>query len=446
MRNLDFASLLEIIQKQVKNAYIDPYSGRKGVSQQEAVYLLYGAVVGEDDKELYVSSGTATKLFHRESNVSTLIADEARRIESKKQQYLVEERVSNMILKPLQDGEKESLWAALQKWLREAQPVTMQFGLNDAIGLPYGEKTLCTLLSTCILLCSRLMNKISGRGPEPAAVQLVPECPAGSGRQYDPHGIQGSQSNSNTLEIHITGMALDRIFYSQELAVEYIMERDLLIRQIRCTARSIEVQCAPLPSGLYLRRLKPEDFEQVRTGIRNHPEEVRIKKSWKVPLCEMIYRGLEKGELTGYGYFTRDEVLVSYLDYRLRVDGGVELFSQITCKDYRRMGITTGLIDLFRLKFFNSKLLVGTYEENTNMISLLKRCGFLPHFFYDEDLKRNVCKVQDRLGANGSDAPEDMTNSVYFYSNSLLFEVYRRGLEESSAEPKQEKRTRRRGR
>ena len=432
MRNLSFSSLLSIIQKQVRNAYIDLESGKKGVSQQEAVYLLYKLVWGEDE-ELYVSTGNATKLFHQQANVTRAVMERAMEIEAAHRQAQVEERVRTRILCCLNEQEKRSLWLELQTWLQEAQPVTAQVGLNDFLGQEYGEEKLRTLLASCTLLCLKLTNKSERRDREPRAKQLPPNYRMEPGKRYDPHSLAvGRRANSDTLEFHLLGENLNKLFYSCELTLEFIRDRNLYIRNIQCTSHSIELRCDPLPKKLCFRRLEEADFYQVREGIRTHPEEVRKKISWQFPLYEATYQTLFRGEMTGYGYFTPEGVLVSYLDCRQRIDGGVELGTQITDPAYRHLGLTTGLIYLFQLKFMGSILFIGTYEENRRMIRLLSRCGFLPHLFYDMETRKNTNKVRDRLGRDGSTEPEDMTNSVYFYATSLKSRVYQHFLEEQN--------------
>ena len=72
----------------------------------------------------------------------------------------------------------------------------------------------------------------------------------------------------------------------------------------------------------------------------------------------------------------KENHLVSYLDYKIRTDGDIELGIQLTSETERKKHFATALINYLRFKYMYAKFFTGTYEENEKMRAVLKITGF----------------------------------------------------------------------
>ena len=116
----------------------------------------------------------------------------------------------------------------------------------------------------------------------------------------------------------------------------------------------------------------------------------------------------------------------------MRVDGEVELGIQLTKEEYQNKGLATGLINLFFLMFMANRLFAGTYEENSAMRHVLTKCGFESYNFFDPKTQLESNKIRERIDVKQPENEQAMTNSVYYFSVSLLgrFHNYRNSFAE----------------
>ena len=71
----------------------------------------------------------------------------------------------------------------------------------------------------------------------------------------------------------------------------------------------------------------------------------------------------------------------------------------------------------------NSCLFSGTFEENVGMRRVFEKTGFKEHLFCDEDGKETSNRIRERYDPNFPNDTTKLTNSVYYYANSLLTET-----------------------
>lgn len=95
----------------------------------------------------------------------------------------------------------------------------------------------------------------------------------------------------------------------------------------------------------------------------------------------------------------------------------------LTDKTSRKKSLSTGLINYCRLMFMSQRLFTGTYEENIAMRKTLENCGFTINYFYDKGSKVYTGFVRERIDKTDPQNMLKLTNSAYYYANSLLFGV-----------------------
>ena len=76
--------------------------------------------------------------------------------------------------------------------------------------------------------------------------------------------------------------------------------------------------------------------------------------------------------------------------------------------------------------FISNRLFSGTYEENGAMRHVFHKCGFQPHLFFDPETLLESNKIRERIDVNDPENEQVMTNSVYYYCNSIMnrFRLY----------------------
>lgn len=104
------------------------------------------------------------------------------------------------------------------------------------------------------------------------------------------------------------------------------------------------------------------------------------------PLYDMVYNGLHIRKWIGYAYYNESGHMIAYLDYKIRMDGSIEIGTQLTESTYRGNGLATSLMYLFKIIFFGYRLFGGTSEENIGMRSVFEKTGFKENLFYDARL------------------------------------------------------------
>ncbi|MFR4155877.1 MAG: hypothetical protein ACLT0U_11610 [Coprococcus sp.] len=105
------------------------------------------------------------------------------------------------------------------------------------------------------------------------------------------------------------------------------------------------------------------------------------------------------------------------------MDSDIEMGVALTDKTSRKKSLSTGLINYCRLMFMSQRLFTGTYEENIAMRKTLENCGFTINYFYDKGSKVYTGFVRERIDKTDPQNMLKLTNSVYYYANSLLFGV-----------------------
>lgn len=247
-------------------------------------------------------------------------------------------------------------------------------------------------------------------------------------QKYDPYTLTGRHSHSSALQFKLIkdgAFAPTVIFYSQEKALGYVRGKNLLITRIEYEPKAIRLCYRDAGAeGYTLRRVESRDINKIYEFVKGSHDEFREKVSWRGRNIEdMTLNGLKKEVWTGYAYFYSNGKPAAYVDYKLRVDSDIEMGVALTDKTSRKKSLSTGLINYCRLMFMSQRLFTGTYEENIAMRKTLENCGFTINYFYDKGSKVYTGFVRERIDKTDPQNMLKLTNSVYYYANSLLFGV-----------------------
>lgn len=403
--------------------------------KKDVVNLLYSLVIKDDDLDdaFYVDNNRATDLFQGNANV----VDKIRRMAAKCGINLIKENFKKRIFAYWNESQKERFWIGLQQLIAHTNLGEDVLRLGDFEGIPYdtnrnNESMFCSFAANAILFTLSVSNgDIStekSKELDPAALtEYINLLPEDVRSHYDPYTLSGRHSHSSAIEFQLMpdGVIHEvKTFHSLEKLLDSIMKKGLLITKIRCTGKKIILQYRDAgKEGYTLKRIAKRDIESAYEFIKNHHNEFREKVSWHGENIEDMAKDGLKEIWIGYAYFDSEGRLASYLDYKLRLDSDLELGIALTAEDHRMKSLSTGLINFLRLKFMSQRLFTGTYEENVAMRKTLETCGFLPNYFYDKNSKIFTCLVRERLDPSDRNNELKYTNSIYYYCNSLLFDL-----------------------
>lgn len=316
----------------------------------------------------------------------------------------------------------------------EAASEQLILRLGDFQGVQYESKgkdetVFCLFATSAIIFALSRSNdkwKINESNMyRPTATNILPEDIR---QKYDPYTLTGRHSHSSALQFKLIkdgAFAPTVIFYSQEKALGYVRGKNLLITRIEYEPKAIRLCYRDAGAeGYTLRRVESRDINKIYEFVKGSHDEFREKVSWRGRNIEdMTLNGLKKEVWTGYAYFYSNGKPAAYVDYKLRVDSDIEMGVALTDKTSRKKSLSTGLINYCRLMFMSQRLFTGTYEENIAMRKTLENCGFTINYFYDKGSKVYTGFVRERIDKTDPQNMLKLTNSVYYYANSLLFGV-----------------------
>lgn len=426
---LTFGSLCRAFIKVTKNRNVlvpDPETGRRLIcptQQAQFVDALHALVLPDSKKIPFRTTPPgATKICGNLKNIDLYYRESALEKDAAK---IIRENFTKYIFYHFDDLQRKNFLVELQKLISGIPADQDQYRLREYTGLSYpadGEEKYCEAVSMCIYWCFITPN----------AWKDIPTALALSRKPYDVyedrHHLGEQYHNSQAVQMTIREDTSEgKVLYSgysYERCLEYILEHSLILKRIDCRLSAIDMVCTPQDSNPYLlRRVDIQDYDRVRDFIAYHLDEYKEKKSWKEPLSEMVLKGLQCEKWTGYAYYNQNGVIVAYLDYKIRTDGDYELGTQLTAKTCRVQSLATSLINFFRFRFMNARFFTGTYEENVGMRRVFEKTGFRQHLFYDPETGDISNCIRERVDRDFPNDESKMTNSVYFYANSLLTET-----------------------
>lgn len=175
----------------------------------------------------------------------------------------------------------------------------------------------------------------------------------------DPYGLSVEHSSSTALSIKLVEDKSDgctKEFFSYERALEFIEKNSAFIMKIDCSLGCITLYYKLDTENYTLCRLEEPDYIRASDFIDLHLSEFRPKVSWRNrTLSSMALNGLQTEKWNGYVYKNKENHLVSYLDYKIRTDGDIELGIQLTSETERKKHFATALINYLRFKYMYAK-------------------------------------------------------------------------------------------
>lgn len=397
------------------------------MSQVDAVNILYSMVWPDTEfsEVPYINNRDAFDLLKNQRPVHKEIREQARNVSLE----LVRNNISNRMLAFMAEWEKKVFWDKLQDFLRKTPLGDDHFQLGTYEKVEYSDDNLCWFVSSALIWCFLASNTENEEVPH-ERIRISPDLPVDV-THYDPFNLSEHRSNSSAVCFKLINNDTNAFeeFYTHDRVVEYILKRNLLITKIDFAHGTIKVFYTCLTEkNLRLVRVEKRDFQQASDFILDNLSKFKPKLSWRGRrLSDMALEGLKSKKWTAYAIYDDHDKIISYLDYKLRTDFEVELGIQLTEQNYQGQGLATGLINLFCLMFVSNRLYAGTFEENSAMRHVLHKCEFQPYLFFDPETRLESNKIRERIDINDPKNEQAMTNSVYFYCNSVMnrFRLYR---------------------
>lgn len=374
----------------------------------------------ELDEEISEIPGPyANRCVRNKSKVKDEIRKYTRTVGLDKLQHNIESRIIHYLTKQQQAQLLEALKALVRQLPLNEDPTGLKVYLDlyysdNGDNLRYGN-----FLAKCVQFCLLMPNT-------PGETAKLAWFNKGSiAGERDPYRLVSDDVGSTAISVSlfdIREFQEPKEYHCFDKLIQRIINQCLIIKNIDCSSGAIHVISDRFPkNGYILRRLEKTDADMAQQFIRCHEEEFRQKRSWDgVPLSTMAYEGLEAEIWTAYGYFSPDGKLISYLDAKLRIDGGVELGIALTDPQFRGMQLATSLIYFFRLLYAHWRLFGGTYEENRSMRRTFDTTGFTGIMYYDRKTDKITKKIAERIDLMYPEDKSKDTNSVYYFAESLM--------------------------
>lgn len=339
----------------------------------------------------------------------------------------VKKNLADRILLNFSNEQRENFWNRLKNLILMIPENSTPNRLKSNAHIEYSsldQTQYHTIVTECVYWCFVTPNVVENV-PNSKPLNTIPY----NLLTYDPHSFVEQYSKSTALRMVIReensgdeSILFDG--YNYEWCVDYILENSLVIKKIDCSLGIINMECMPRKNNLYnLKHVEPKEYEQIRTILHCHLEEYRKKKCWKMDIHDMVYNGLQSEKWTAYAYCNPSGDIVSFLDYKIRTDGDFELGTLLTLEQDRNNYLATGLINFLRFRFMNACFFAGTSEENEKMRHVFEKTGFTIRHFTDPDTKKVTNFIKERIHPNFPNDDSKMTNSVYYYANSILAET-----------------------
>lgn len=394
-----------------------------------------------DDKAVEDADTSATELSDRDASH---YFNNKRRVKKQIRAYasgvgldVLQKNVEARILSHMNRRQQQLLLEGVSALVRKLKQDEDRTGLRDYLGLVLLEdqnsSTLFSrFLAKCVQFCLFMPNTSGERvnwgwfNPVPAA-----------GRPGDPYRLVSDDPGSPAVTVllrDVGGFQNPKSFYRFDLLTERIRKQSLIIKSISCDSSGVQVTYDRFrKNGYTLRRLGARDAETVRKFIRDHEQEFREKRGWRGRrLSDMAFDGLRMGKWMAYGYFDPEGEIISYLDAKLRLDGGVELGIALTDGRYRGMQLASGLICFFKLLFPHCRLFGGTYEGNKFMRKTFDATGFVRIMYLNEETKEVTQVIAERIDPEHPEDKSRDTNSVYYFCESLMAAAFRASTEKKA--------------
>lgn len=431
VNELNFGSMCKVFQKCAgKRNLCFPIQlnlkNNGNANQTNIVKLFYGSIIPKETwySKCIVNDKTASVLFNNKENV-------IREVQESLSSDLYQEShmityVEKYIMESISINRNEFL-----DWLKNGvfYEIKMKGNSNKDLNKAYScnlnnEDEVSIFVAAVIRYCLTKANKFEKcqENMNKRSLKTIPYDLL----SYDPHGTVHSKSGALMLKLRNDKAEIVKTFFSSEKCLDFIIDNRFKIKSISTSLDGVEILVEPLSGKkeLIIRCIQPTDYSLVKAFIQEYESEFRPKLSWKGRmLSDMAFHGLSIGKWVAYGCFDVEGRLIAYMDYKMRLDGDIEIGIQLTDVQYRKQGFTYSLINILRMKFPNARFFIGTYEENIPMRNVLTKIGFKENLFYDPEQHIVTNLINERINPLYPDNKEMLSNSAYYYIDSLFEQI-----------------------
>lgn len=406
------------LSKAYKESYEQSQTG-KTLSQEKAVSTVL-ELVYTDEGWIDVNSRDGNFFFTHRKRVFKQIRYELQVIPKGFIQKNFERR---MLPNLTNEGQKHFLYR-LQEMVENLPDQRDFMNLKQEISSP--EKLLSSrFVEKCIWFCLCMPNT-PGEIIKWENHNIAPDIHS----KNDPYRLVSKDRGSTAVLLQVIisgpdGQTTEEPFHNFNDVTNLILQQGLIIDDIKFDKSTIKVSCIQqISPSCILRKLTREESRIAKDFVFRHEEEFRRKVSWgKRKLSEMIQNGLDTGKWSAYGYFDGGN-LIAYLDNKLRIDGSVELGALLTEPKYRRYHLASSLIYFYKLLYPHCRVFGGTFEENDKMIKVFQTTGFSRILYYDRTTMQKAKTIRERIDPKHPNDPQKYTNSVYYFSESLVARAF----------------------
>lgn len=434
--SLNLGSLCEAIYDTCPKGLCDP-NGKKIINNENSDYkykiviLVYSLLYTDKelshlpDRDFNVTFSTASKIIHNINHARDDIRDYAQGDVLD----IIQENINSRILSHLTLSTKTALLSRIQTLVAELSDEHDYMNLKKYLGLTFSsQKEASPLISRFLAKCIRFSLLMPNSPGGTVYWERINNQPVLTSKN-DPYRLVSDDAGSSAVKIIIKRIGDYRWsdpFYNFDQILATLLRQRAVIKSITFKDGAIYLQYTQLSAIKNLKKLSKKEHITAYEFIQKYEKEFRRKRSWgDRNLCDMVKKGLDSNKWTAYGYFDGEGKLISYLDTKIRLDGGVELGVALTDSAYRGASLSSSLIYLMQLKYAHCRLFGGTYEENNAMHQTFSTTDFVRILYNDHGEK--IDKIKERINPECPDEAFD-TYSIYFFSESLLTRAFHSSL------------------
>lgn len=299
-------------------------------------------------------------------------------------------------------------------------------------------RIIAEVFSACLQLSLEYSNTGKGRTPIIKTVDYLESKPHA---KFDPYTVDMSYQEyfskltcSTALKFClISDEDADDPNIKECFSLPYILN---FIQQNACLIRNLQPNIDERSLDIYVNQFQTsneytlrfcdsdEDIDKCINLVYKYQNEFLPKVTWKnnnYSIYQMSIKGLKTGKkwraLAYFKKYNGQEHLISFVDYKQRIDSNIELGIALSNDKYRGSGLVTSLIYYHILNNFFAPMFTGTYDTNKPMKDILKNCGFTDHYIIDHELKQksNVIRERFEVIPEPGQEPQNVNRDSYYY-------------------------------
>lgn len=386
-----------------------------GKTQADVIYLMYYIGTGNENMYAQLDGGYPSKIFNAQN---PLPQEYIKDICTPEKEYDCLKRIKRIFSTDIL--EKKSL---IKDLIYATHNIEQFYQSNDKDLSNANVDEQSYFFLKCLQLAVKSSNNYNSKKTKEDRKRMIAKYNLESG---DPFGINKKSSESSAIVIRVMGDDIKespyneesgiKLFHHFESCLEFIIQEDFIILNIRVIAKTVEIIVCK--SGYKLKKLKKEQYQDALKLLEPCMEDFKPKVSWKgMNIVQLAANGFNNYIWIPYGYYD-GEKLIAICDYKIRLDRDIEIGIMCVDENYRGEDIAKSFLYFFRLKFFALRLFSGTYNGNNGMIKAFEGTGFKPLVF-----KKDADNVVKGTNIRYDRVEKDKYYSVYFIAEPLWKET-----------------------